>query len=152
MRSWIWVTLVVLVILGAVLLFQSNQPTTQPGQEGVGGGPGVLMSQRMEINLDPVAKDQSGKAVLEEKDGKVTVTLDVSKIEGSNNQPAHIHAGSCPGIGEVIFPLNNVVDGKSVTVINTTLGELKSQSPLAINIHQSAEEISVYTTCGNLLQ
>lgn len=148
-NNLIWMAIVVILAIGGFLLLGNSQQATQP----VGGGPGVVTEQkRMEVNLDPLAKDQSGKAVLEEKDGKVTVTLDVSMIEGLNNQPAHIHAGSCPGIGEVIFPLNNVVDGKSVTEINTTLGELKAQSPLAINVHKSAEEIAVYTACGNLSQ
>lgn len=151
-----WIALVVVLVIGGFLLF-GGQETTQQPEEGVGGGPGVLQEQpRMELQLNAVDEeqiDQSGSAVLEEIDGRVRVTLDVNQVEGLNNQPAHIHAGSCPGVGEIIFPLNNVVNGRSVTEIDTTIDELvTSQTPMAINVHKSAEEISVYTACGDLPQ
>lgn len=148
-----WVVLVVVLAIGGFLLFGNRQDKAP--QTGVGGGPGVL-PERVEIQLNAVDKeqiDQSGSATLEGKDGKVTVTLDLDQVEGLNNQPAHIHTGSCPGIGGIIYPLNNVVDGKSVTEVNTTIDQLRdSQNPMAINVHKSAEEISVYTACGELAQ
>lgn len=155
MKNWMWIGLIAVIVIGGFLLFGGGQQTTQ--QPGVGGGPGILPEQeRMEVQIDAVNKDQfdqSGRGVLEEKDGKVTVTLDVNRVEGLNNQPAHIHAGSCPGVGEIIYPLNNVVDGKSVTEIETTLDQLRSnQNPMVINIHKSVEEASVYTACGELSQ
>jgi len=145
MRNWLWITLAVLIVVGGVLLFMNNQQPAKP-QTGIGGGPGVVSQPKsMEVKLDP-----EGKAVFEEKDGKVTVTLELNQPEGLNNQPAHIHVGSCPGVGEVLFPLSNVIDGKSVTEINTTIDQLKAKSPLALNVHKSGEEITVYTACGNL--
>lgn len=157
MRNWMWIVLAGVVVLGGILLFGGNRQTAQPGESPVGGGPGVPLGQnRIEIQLDPVDKDQidqSGTATLEETDGKVTVTLVVNTMEGLNNQPAHIHAGACPGVGGILYPLNNVVDGKSVTEINATVDQLKdTQNPMAINIHKSAEESSVYTACGQLAQ
>ncbi|MBI2086528.1 hypothetical protein HYT74_04250 [Candidatus Daviesbacteria bacterium] len=149
--TYLWVAVVIVLVISG-FLFLGNQQTTQPEQTGVGGGPGILSQQKkIEVKLDPIALDQSGKAVLEDNNGKVAVTLTVSPVEGLNNQPAHIHLGSCPGVGEVLYPLNNVVDGSSVTEINTTLDQLKANpNPLAINVHKSDQEISVYTTCGEL--
>lgn len=148
-----WIVLAGLIIIAGVLFFQSSQPATALQPAGVGGGPGVL-PRRLEIELNSVDEeqiDQSGKAVFEEKDGRVTVTLTLAEVEGLNNQPAHIHAGVCSGIGDVLVPLNNVVDGRSETELETTLDGLQEpQNPLALNVHKSQEEISVYTACGNL--
>lgn len=153
MQNWMWIVLAGLIVIAGVLFFQGTQPTSVPQPEGIGGGPGVL-PKKMEIELNAVDKeqiDQSGRVFFEERDGKVTVTVDVNKVEGLNNQPAHIHAGECPGVGEVLYPLSNVVDGRSVTEINATLDQLgDTQNPMALNIHKSAEESSVYTSCGNL--
>lgn len=151
MTSLVWIAVIALVVIAGWLLLSDNRQV----QPGVGGGPAVISEQdRMEFNLDATDKDQfdqSGKATLEENNGRVRVTLAVNQVEGLNNQPAHIHLGSCPDVGEVTFPLNNVVDGKSVTEISITLDSLRSsQSPMAINIHKSAEESNVYTACGNL--
>lgn len=150
-----WIVLAGLIVIAGVLLFQNSQPVTSPQPGGIGGGPGEVPSpERTEIKLNPVDEeqfDQSGRAVFEETDGKAKVTVDVNTVEGLNNQPAHIHAGGCPGVGEILYPLNNVIDGKSVTEIDATLSQLNDdQNPMALNIHKSAEESSVYTSCGNL--
>lgn len=95
---------------------------------------------------------QDGTATLTEEDGKVMVEIEVeSSDEGEGiAQPAHIHMGACPEPGEIAYPLTNVVDGESETTLDVTLAELKEQLPLAINVHKSAAEISVYTSCGDL--
>lgn len=154
-NTFIWLAVLAVLAVGVFLLLGSSQQVIQPGEDGIGGGPGVLPdSKRTEIQLSPVNKEainQSGKAIFEEKDGRVTVTLDVNQVEGLDNQPAHIHAGVCPGVGEILFPLNNVIEGRSITEIDTSIDQLRDdQNPMALNIHKSAEEISVYTACGNL--
>lgn len=150
-NKFIWIVVIVVVIIGVFLLFGNRQPASQPG---IVSSPEVITEPKtMEVQLNAVSKDQidqSGKATLEENNGKVIITLEINQVDTLNNQPAHIHMGSCPGVGEVLFPLTNVVDGKSVTEISTTIDQLRAQSPLAINVHKSAQEISVYTTCGNL--
>ena len=157
MRSstFVWIGLIAIVLIAGLLLFQNTRDMTQTG---IGGGPAqsgipfisrenradVLLSA---LNLNEI--NQFGKATLVEKDGQVEVTIDVNKVDGLNNQPAHIHAGSCPDVGDIIFPLNDVVDGRSVTLINATIDQLR-ESPMAVNVHKSAEEISVSTSCGNI--
>jgi hypothetical protein len=68
----------------------------------------------------------------------------------ATSQPAHIHVGSCPTPGAVVFPLTSVVNGTSVTMLNTSLEDLIAQGELALNVHKSEEESSVYVACGNL--
>jgi len=96
----------------------------------------------------------SGTAILEEDDdGNIEVALKLkNSILGilSPAQPAHIHFGSCSNIGGVKYPLNSVVNGKSETVLNVSLTDLKTQLPLAINVHKSAAESNIYIACTDL--
>ena len=66
------------------------------------------------------------------------------------SQPVHIHVGSCPEVGEVKYPLTNVLDGESVTTLDVTLEQLEIELPLAINVHKSVTEASVYISCGDI--
>jgi hypothetical protein len=92
---------------------------------------------------------QSGDVTMTEADGKVTVRISLTGTPADSvPQPAHIHAGACPGVGEVVHPLTTVVDGQSETVLETTFAELIAAMPLAINVHKSAEEAKVYVSCG----
>ncbi len=117
-------------------------------------GSGESSSTSHEVTVALNAENNSGisgKATLDEEDGKVKVTLSLnSSVLGVLNpsEPAHIHAGVCPGVGAVVYPLNPVVNGKSETTINTTLAGLKAQLPLAINVHKSASAIGTYVACG----
>ena len=105
------------------------------------------------ITLDAQnASGQSGTAVVAAtKDGKVMVTLTLKGGKFTAPQPAHIHLGSCPTPAAVVYPLTNVVNGKSVTTLNATMDQIwQAGGSLAINVHKSATEISSYTACGNL--
>lgn len=82
----------------------------------------------------------------------VKVVLNVTGKPSTVPQPAHIHIGSCPSPGAVKYPLTSVDKGASQTEIpNLTLDELLTQGPLAINVHKSATEASVYVACGNII-
>ena len=86
--------------------------------------------------------------------------------------PAHIHAGTCAELGDVVAPLSDVsydymVDGEpsamggmigqptgvpamvSVTTVPLPLADIIAGGH-AINIHKSAEEISEYIACGDI--
>lgn len=93
---------------------------------------------------------ESGTATLTEKDGKTTVTLSLSQAPTDVPQPAHIHTGACPTPAGVVYPLTNVVNGASETVLDVSLASLKGQLPLAINVHKSGSEANVYVSCGDL--
>ncbi len=94
---------------------------------------------------------QQGTATLTEVNGKVKVVLNLSGGSFTAAQPAHIHVGSCPTPGAVKYPLTNVMNGRSETILTVPMDELmKSSDKLAINIHKSATESQIYTACGNL--
>lgn len=93
---------------------------------------------------------QSGTMVLQEVNGQLVATINLTSPT-SQAEPAHIHNGSCPTPGGVVYPLSDVVNGVSVTTLDTTLAELEGLGELAVNVHKSAEESSVYYSCGDLL-
>ncbi len=103
------------------------------------------------VKLDTQNKSgESGTATLQEVDGKVVVTLSLTGFASGTTQPAHIHIGSCPNVGAVKFPLTSVVNGQSVTTINTTLANLKALAPIAINVHKSVAQSNIYYSCGDI--
>ncbi len=87
--------------------------------------------------------------------------------------PAHIHAGTCEELGDVVFPLNDVapldaeatpaaspvassaaagagdVVAESTTEVEASLDDILATEH-AINVHESAENIGNYIACGDL--
>jgi len=94
---------------------------------------------------------QKGTAVLTDVDGiKTKVVVEVGSGPAGIAQPAHIHLGACPSPGAVTYPLKNVVNGRSETMLDVALITLKEKLPLALNVHKSAEGAKVYVACGDL--
>jgi hypothetical protein len=110
--------------------------------------------QSIEVELDEVnASGQSGTATLSPNDdGTLNVTIDLSG--GTDEpQPAHIHEGSCPDVGEVVAALNDVVEGTSTSEnVDFSLDDLTDaeSAGFAINVHKSAAAIDDYVACGDL--
>ena len=84
--------------------------------------------------------------------------------EADAPHPAHIHAGSCDNLGDIVAPLADVEEQTagevfgadtavlvkaSTTTVDLSLGEILS-APHAINVHESAEEIQNYIACGDI--
>jgi hypothetical protein len=130
---------------------ESVKPTTIPTVT-MSPTPKVT-NTKITVNLTGVNNTAiKGTATLEEKNSKVIVTLRVSDPTASAIvRPAHIHKGTCPNPGTIVYPLTSISGGASVTTLNTTLRQLKLQGPLAVNIHQSAQNIKVNVACGDIL-
>ncbi len=92
---------------------------------------------------------QSGAATLTPMGDQTEVIIDIMPGPAGIAQPAHIHAGSCPNVGAVKYPLSAVMDGKSTTLVDASIRELEAGN-MAINVHQSAQDISTYVACGNI--
>ena len=99
---------------------------------------------------------ESGIATLTEtidqnNNKQTIVKLNLSGAPEGVTQPAHIHAGECPGIGAIVYPLTSPVNGKSETSLNVTIDQIIAQLPLAINVHKSTAEVGIYVSCGNII-
>lgn len=94
---------------------------------------------------------QTGTATLTAQGNQTQVVINIQSGGAGVQQPAHIHQGSCPGVGAVAFPLTNVVDGTSTTMVNATLASLRTGS-FSINVHRgtSQADLAIYVSCGNI--
>lgn len=143
--------------LCAVLLAACNRATAPTPETQVPVQQTEQITETMQaapsvtINLDEQSSSgQSGTATLEEVDGKVKVTIVLDGTVSASAQPAHIHTGSCPTPGAVLYPLTDVVSGQSETVLDVNMASIQGAGALAINVHKSVKESKVYTACGNL--
>ena len=93
---------------------------------------------------------ENGTATLKEVDGKVVVSVELTGQPEGTIQPMHIHKGSCPGVGDVLYPLTNAVMGKSETTLEVTMDALLAQAPIAINVHKSTPQPTIYFSCGDI--
>jgi hypothetical protein len=129
----------------------NNTMYAVPTSSSMNGAPTSGATNKVKLTLLGENKSgESGTAVLEEINGKVSVTVSLTGFVAGVVQPAHIHIGACPGVGAVKYPLKSLVNGTSVTTLDVTMAQLKTELPLALNVHKSASEVSVYTACGPL--
>ena len=111
---------------------------------------GVALAQNAPVTVKLLEQNKSGES------GTVTITPQGSKTQievqltgaPSAAQPAHIHAGSCAKLDpKPKIPLQNVVDGKSTTVVDMPMSQVMNG---AINVHKRTEDIKTYVACGDL--
>ncbi len=83
--------------------------------------------------------------------GAQTTRVEVRVAPGTNlDMPAHIHPGSCAElVPQPKYPLQNVVNGSSTTVVPAPLSELMA-GDLAVNLHRSNDDLGTYTACADL--
>lgn len=154
--------------------FVINPVTPTPSQTGIGTGTLELVSpepaattsatprptalldpdEPMSASLDAVEEagfNQSGGASLVEENGKVRVTILLNTVPALDApQSANIHVGTCGNVGAAVYTLNDVENGKSETLLTTTLAQIRRQMPLIVNVKQSASRTNVDTACGPL--
>lgn len=106
-----------------------------------------------EIVADLTAQNNSGQngSATFVEDGSLTkVKVLIVGAPLGLRQPAHVHVGACPKPGAVKYPLSDVVDGFSETVLDVPLTQLEGEKPLAVNVHKSTTQLVFYTACGDL--
>lgn len=110
----------------------------------------ALAQQTISVTIGPGRDEASGTgtATLTAMGNQTQVVLRVSAT--NTDMLAHIHADTCPGVGEVVFPLTNVRNGTSTTMIDAPLSEVLARGK-AINLHKSPQQAGVYVGCGNII-
>ncbi|HEX9721939.1 MAG TPA: hypothetical protein VGA53_01610 [Candidatus Paceibacterota bacterium] len=105
----------------------------------------------MVVLAEQNSSGQSGTATITETDGGVRVIVEVTGALAEVAQPAHIHVNACANIGGVKYPLTSLVNGYSETMLDVSMADLRAGLPLSLNVHKSAEEVSFYVACGDLV-
>jgi hypothetical protein len=148
MGAAIFVVLYVLVIFvydAATLPGQIAAQTVSPPfiAEDVAYAPSSIT-----LPLAPLsASGQGGTATFRAVEGKTIVRIELRGAPPTA-QPAHIHAGQCPGVGEVRYQLGSVVNGISETTLSVPLTKVLSEFPVAVNVHASSRDVATYVACG----
>lgn len=92
---------------------------------------------------------ETGTVTFTAEGGKTRVVIDMPSY-AANAQPAHIHPGTCAKLDPTpAYPLENVVGGKSTTVVDASLDSLLKKA-YAVNLHRSARKLKTYVACGNI--
>ncbi len=121
------------------------------------GGPVLAQTQPTVTKLlEQNNSGQSGTATFTLSDDNKTLTIEIDISGGSSvPQPAHIHTGTCANLDpKPFYPLSDVVNGKSVTVITEAdIANLDYEvsNQFAINVHKSKAEASIYVSCGDIV-
>jgi hypothetical protein len=113
---------------------------------GCGGSDDSVTASLEEQN----GSGESGEVTLTSVDAERTRV--VIELEGapSGSQPAHIHERACDDIDPTpANTLENVVEGRSETVVDVSLEHLRSV-PHAINVHRSPQKLEEYVACATV--
>lgn len=106
-------------------------------------------SERLELRTLN-ASGVTGSVTLTAIDDGLTLVEVAVDPAGHPNMPAHIHPGTCDElVPQPKYPLQNVVDGVSVSEVPAPLEELM-RGDVALNIHRSNEDMATYTACVEL--
>ena len=128
----------------------TNQPAANTNQQPSDNANEAAMKKEVTVTLtEQNSSGQSGTATITDQNGKAKVTIAISSASATP-QPAHIHVGACPAPGAVKYPLSNVVNGRSETMLSVSVDELLDQLPLAINVHKSTTQSTIYFSCGDI--
>jgi len=93
---------------------------------------------------------ESGSAKLTPQGDGTKVEVSLKGAPKGTPQPAHIHSGTCAKLDpKPKYGLENVVDGKSTTVVPVKLDALLKDKT-AINVHKSADDLKTYVACGDI--
>jgi len=93
---------------------------------------------------------ENGAVVLTPLGDKTRVMIALANAPAGAIQPAHFHVGPCATLtAKPTYPLKTVDEGISTTILNIPIDKLVGQG-FAVNVHKSASEGGVYTSCGNI--
>ncbi|MBN8743421.1 MAG: hypothetical protein B7Z79_09010 [Thiomonas sp. 20-64-9] len=121
---------------------------------GFAAAPAFASTMPHELKIELAAQNNSGEtgyALIKPMGKGIEVTVHIKGGPKGVAQPDHIHPGTCANLNPVPkYPLENVVDGKSVTKLPSVSMDDLFKEPMAINVHESAQDMKKYVACGDI--
>lgn len=119
---------------------------------GAFAGPAFALDDTVTVQLEALSDSgQTGTATLLPEGDKTKVVIHLTGGRGGGDQPAHIHLGRCDNLDPTPkWSLEPVKEGQSETLLDVPLDTILKQN-VAINVHKSVSEASVYVACGNIV-
>jgi hypothetical protein len=91
-----------------------------------------------------------GTAVLVPLAAKTKVIVVLDNDAPGAVHPSHIHTGTCAHFNPLPqFPLNDVVNGKAVTIVDAPLAALLGHG-FVLEVHSSKYHVNIIAACGAL--
>jgi hypothetical protein len=119
------------------------------GCGGEGNGGDIAGSQALTLDLAAQnSSGQSGTARLTAEGEKTRIVVELANAPDVA-QPSHVHEGTCDDIGDVVAPLENVVDGRAEGVVDMSLAELR-RGRLIVHAHKSEAEYDTSVACAEI--
>lgn len=115
------------------------------------GAANAAMSSSVTVKLHAQnSSGENGTAMLTQTAKGVQVVVNLTGAPAAA-QPAHIHPGTCMNLNPAPkYPLQNVVNGKSTTLVaGVKLADLEG-GKFAINVHKSTTDLKTYVSCGDI--
>jgi len=149
-NTTIWVIGVLVIALVLFLVLRGNDENDPINEETNNGVSSGALVPELTVDLKEVAgSGMSGNAKIETVEGGMLVTLSLPQDQGE--RPAHLHAGRCENPGGIEYPLNNIVNGNSETMLpGITMADLITTQELYVNAHESESNLGRSIACGNL--
>jgi hypothetical protein len=118
---------------------------------GAFASPAFALDDTVTVQLEALGDSgQTGTATLLPEGDKTKVVIHLTG-GGGVAQPAHIHLGRCDNLDPAPkWQLEAVREGQSETLLDVPLDTILKEN-VAINVHKSVSEASVYVACGNIV-
>ncbi|PIR89417.1 MAG: hypothetical protein COU07_00765 [Candidatus Harrisonbacteria bacterium CG10_big_fil_rev_8_21_14_0_10_40_38] len=142
-RFWTLFGIIIVAVVAIIALSGNTTPKNNESME-------EILNNTVLVNLATQNNSgETGTAAIVEENGKIKVLVNISGSP-ENDQPMHIHEGTCESLGPIKWELNPIKNDASETMLPISKEEIKTNLPLAINVHKSQSELKEYVACGNI--
>ncbi len=135
-------TIVPALSLACILTAGAAMAQIDPNDSGAGVKRGIQQQN---------SSGEVGTVTLYDMGPHTRVVVQIDGEPPGRVQPAHLHrAKTCETLDpKPAYPLANVVNGRSSTIVNAPVSRLMSGN-YAVNVHASTTNIAHYVACGHL--